>query len=598
MQDRDPDGVRNRQDAYPLASAKFHIMVHFPFSPALANGSTVTRVCKCSSAVLAVLLLGILPAPALHALERQDETHGPPPVQIPEGSDDLGRYLNRLARNPRDAESLVGAGEAALKLGDARAAAEFFARADAVNPNNKRTKTGLARAMLGMENPGEALRLFQAAVRLGARDVEIAADRGLAFDLTGDTASAQRDYKLALDRDPEDPDVLRRYAVSLGIAGKWQEADKVIDPLLRKSDKTAWRNRAFILAMNGQSKQARDITQVMMPKNMADAIQPFMDRMPGLTPAQRAAAVHFGHFPSGIVRSSQPAMVQPLPSAATSQASAQPRGRKTRDEKSPAPARSAPVQTAAATPAPTPRQVQPAVVPAPARAVPPSAPIGQTPAQPAPLPVQTVPMTAPRSPARAENLIGPPVEPNGVLPAAPASVAPPAPRQDTRSLAEIMRGVSIPDTERAPATAVVDLAEVARLQAARRKAEQAAAAKAKAEADARAKAKAEAEAKAQAKAEAALKEKNPARIWVQIATGRDIRALAFDMAKLRKKYPDVLKGKDAWTSPWGATRRMVIGPFSGTSAAKSFYSEWMKAGGDGYIWQSADGLEVEKLSEK
>src|SRR3546814_5497302 len=55
-------------------------------------------------------------------------------------------------------------------------------------------------------------------------------------------------------------------------------------------------------------------------------------------------------------------------------------------------------------------------------------------------------------------------------------------------------------------------------------------------------------AKAKAKAEAEEKAKNPARVWVQIATGQDLKALAFDMGKLRKKYPDLLKGKDAWTS--------------------------------------------------
>lgn len=161
-----------------------------------------------------------------------------------------------------------------------------------------------------------------------------------------------------------------------------------------------------------------------------------------------------------------------------------------------------------------------------------------------------------------------------------------------------MRDVSVPEAERAPSTAPVDFAEIARIQADKRKAQQAAAAKAKADAEAKAKAKADAELKAKAKAEAALKAKNPARIWVQIATGRDEKALAFDMAKLRKKYPDLLRGKDAWTSSWGATRRMVIGPFASASAAKSFSSDWSKAGGVSYVWQSTEGLEVEKLIEK
>src|SRR3546814_4075935 len=125
------------------------------------------------------------------------------------------------------------------------------------------------------------------------------------------------------------------------------------------------------------------------------------------------------------------------------------------------------------------------------------------------------------------------------------------------------------------------------------KAKEAAKAKVKAQAK-----KAEAEAKAKAKAEAEDNAKNPARVCVQIATGQDLKALAFDMGKLRKKYPDLLKGKDAWSSDWGSTRRMVIGPFASESAAKSFYGDWKKAGGDGYVWHSTEGLEVEKLTEK
>jgi len=42
----------------------------------------------------------------------------------------LARYVRTLASDPKDFESLIGAGKAALELGDAQAAAGFFARAD------------------------------------------------------------------------------------------------------------------------------------------------------------------------------------------------------------------------------------------------------------------------------------------------------------------------------------------------------------------------------------------------------------------------------------------------------------------------------------
>jgi Flp pilus assembly protein TadD len=500
-------------------------------------------------------------------------------ITQPEGAAELGRHLSRLASNPRDVDALIGAGEAALKLNDPRAATGFFARAQDISPSNARVKAGLARSMVGMENPVEALRLFNEAVRLGTREADIALDRGLAFDLTGDPARAQNDYKVALERDPRNAVLIRRYAVSLGISGNWQEADRLLDPLLRKSDRNAWRDRAFIFAMNGRAKEAQDITSVMMPPNMAAAIKPFMDRMPSLTAAQRAAAVHFGNFPAGTVRTAGAGIaappkpsVQPVPKPVSPAAPAASAANASQAKQRPRPE---PKQPAAAQPA----------VPARPAAIPPARTVAEVSLPSSP--PRRLSDTAP-APAVASDRIGPPVEEP-----VPAPVAP----ENRRSLADIMSTVSVPEAERTPAVAPVDLAEVARIQAQKRKAEQAAAAKAKAEAEAKAKAKAEAEAKAAAKAEAAEKARNPARIWVQIATGRDVKALAFDMGKLRKKHPALLKGKDAWTSPWGATRRMVIGPFGDTGGARSFVSDWMKAGGDGYIWQSTEGLEVAKLPE-
>jgi len=157
-----------------------------------------------------------------------------------------------------------------------------------------------------------------------------------------------------------------------------------------------------------------------------------------------------------------------------------------------------------------------------------------------------------------------------------------------RTLAEIMAGIEVPESERAAPTQAVDLAEIARMKAkaAADKAKKEAAAKAKAEADA--KAKAEAEEKARIKA-------NPSRSWVQVATGRDVSALAFDMRRLRKTYA-ALAGQDGWSAEWGSTRRLLVGPFATSAKAKALESELRKAGADCFVWQSDPGEVVKPLS--
>ncbi|ETI64807.1 sporulation protein, partial [Sphingobium sp. C100] len=216
----------------------------------------------------------------------------------PLGAADLNSNLARLASNPRDVSALIGAGEAALALDDPHGAAGFFARADAIESGNGRIKAGLARVMLKLQNPAEALRLFDQAARLGYPDTTILAERGLARDMTGDQAGAQRDYQAALARTPDDAELRRRYAASLGISGQVDAAEKMLEPLLYKSDRAAWRFRAFIYAMNNRQSEAKTIAEQTMPAQLAAAITPYMQKMPYLTAPQKAAAVHFGQFPA------------------------------------------------------------------------------------------------------------------------------------------------------------------------------------------------------------------------------------------------------------------------------------------------------------
>ena len=133
---------------------------------------------------------------------------------------------------------------------------------------------------------------------------------------------------------------------------------------------------------------------------------------------------------------------------------------------------------------------------------------------------------------------------------------------------------------------------LAKLMADTRKAE--AAEDAKREKDTAA-AKAKAEADAKAKEEAAKKKANPARIWVQIATGANLKALAFDYNRFAKRNSALFKGKAGATTEWGQTRRLLVGPFSNRKAAQDWLGDYKKAEGDGFLFDSEIGETVEPL---
>jgi Flp pilus assembly protein TadD len=220
----------------------------------------------------------------------------------------LSRYLRILSATPDDMVALIGAGRAALDVGDTNAAAGFLSRADVLDPKNGQVKAGLAGTMLANGNARAALRLFNEAVALGVNQADIAADRGLAYDLRGAPKRAQADYGLAMRTKPSD-EVTRRMALSYAIAGDRVSALATLDPLLRKQDIPAWRDRVFVYALTGDLADAQHDAALVLPPDQVAALTPYLPRLAGLRQSDKAAAVHFGRFPGETPPEPKPVVV-------------------------------------------------------------------------------------------------------------------------------------------------------------------------------------------------------------------------------------------------------------------------------------------------
>ncbi len=207
----------------------------------------------------------------------------------------LARYVRTLASSPRDFSTLIGAGRAALALGDTQAAAGFFARADDVNPNSPLPHAGMGAVEAAEGKAHAALPHFTRAQQLGAPVATFGADRGLAYDLLGQQAQAQADYRAALGGTDSD-EARRRLALSLAISGDKAGALEALAPLEARRDAAAARCRAFVLALTGDSSGAMVAIDAAMPGSWA-SVSPFLQRLPTLQAAQKAAAVNLGIFP-------------------------------------------------------------------------------------------------------------------------------------------------------------------------------------------------------------------------------------------------------------------------------------------------------------
>jgi Flp pilus assembly protein TadD len=207
----------------------------------------------------------------------------------------LTRYLHTLASDPKDFASLIGAGRAALELGDAQAAAGFFARADDVNPRSPLPQAGMGAVSVLNGEPQAALPYFARAEQLGATLATIGCDRGLAYDLMGRQSDAQAEYRAAL-KGPDGDEARRRLALSLAISGDRAGALTTLSPLVAKGDVAAARARAFVLALSGDSSGAMAAINAAMPGS-SSSLAPFLQRLPMLQAGQKAAAANLGIFP-------------------------------------------------------------------------------------------------------------------------------------------------------------------------------------------------------------------------------------------------------------------------------------------------------------
>ncbi|GAA4028268.1 hypothetical protein GCM10022281_03850 [Sphingomonas rosea] len=578
---------------------------------------------------------------AAHAQYIGGRPPAPPPMPVaganetPEAA--LARNVRLLAINPKDYNALLGAGRAALRLGDAEAAIGFFGRAEEIGSNQWAPKAGQGSAMAQMGEGTTALGLFEQAQRLGATQFSIALDRGLAFDVVGRQAEAQSDYRAVLSG-PDADEARRRLALSLAISGRKTEALTLLDPLIARRDPAARRARAFVQALTGDLVGARQAIAAMMPGRSA-GFEPFLQRLATLGPGQKAAAVQLGILPP---EGAAMASVEPAPviAAPTPVRSAPPRARtgsKVAVTYVPTPA---PAPATAPDPVPTTRlaDLETTLVSLPATnaAPPPPAPkpIVET-RRPAKAPVKVaeakVADTA-CTPLRGRKGSTAKCDPKPAAPVKLASIdtaclklkgtartrceAKPmglvAAENDAKACAKLKGSAKTKCETKLAAADKADDDEAkacAKLKgSAKTKCETKLATAAKAEDDdAKACAKLKGSARTKCQSKLAAKDEEEAkpakssggsRIYVQLAGGSNTDQMVKEFAKIRAKKASLFKGRAPVVAAMKGWSRLLIGPFKSDDEAQEFVNDLHAAKLQGFAWTAPGGIKLEKLASK
>jgi tetratricopeptide (TPR) repeat protein len=450
----------------------------------------------------------------------------------------LNRALVALAKAPRDLDALIEAGSAAMGVENLEAAAGFFARAADIDPNHPRVALGLAAVYLRSGRASEAIVQFDRARAAGVPAREVLPDQGLAFDLIGEQGAAQAAYAEALALDPGNAEARRRQAISFAISGNRARFEEALRPLLDRRDMAAFRARAFGLAILGEQERAAAITEQVMPRDLSSRIIPYLAYMPRLTPAQQAAAANLGIFPRAADIGREDPRLARLAGEARADSRLAPAG-----EPLGRPAARAPMPDRARSPGSPPARAQ-AAQPAPA---------------PAPAP--------PPAPAAAPALALAPAPASAPVPApAPAPASAPARSPRVAEAFADLGDDPLPD-----ARISGDAVDISRTTI-RREA-----------------------APPPPKPKEPPKPVHPSRIWVQLATGKNVGALAFDWRRLSRSGGDLLARLKPHTTPWGRAHRLLAGPIDSRDRAEALVRELKTKGIDSFLYVSPEGEEIKPL---
>lgn len=473
-------------------------------------------VSRLSAASALALAFALLPAGPGQGLAAQDRGTQPVVQALPSPEvQRLNRALLALAKEPRDRDTLIEAGQAALGVDDLEAAIGFFGRAAEVDPGSPGVAQGLGSVYLRSGRAGEALVQFDRALAAGVPEQAVTTDRALTLDLVGEPAAAQKAYVRALQLDLANDEARRRLAISYAITGNRARFEETLRPLLDRRDMAAQRARAFGLAIMGDGARATAIVEQVMPRDLATRLVPYLGYMPRLTKPQQAAAANLGIFPRAAdIGRDDPRLAR---FAAEERADS--------------------------------------------RLAPSGPPLGSPTAAPAP----------------AKGKAAAPTRIATVTPVT-VSAAPLKPPQQRVADAFADLGAPLPGA-RVGAEAV----DISRIEVKRETAAQPSPAAAK-----------PAE-KPKAKPKEPPKPLHPSRIWVQVATGKKIPALAFDWKRIAREGSAPLGKLKPFTARWGETNRLLVGPLDNRDKAQALVRTLKGKDLDSFLFVSDEGEAVQPL---
>lgn len=194
------------------------------------------------------------------------------------GRDENAAALYRQAHelHPFESKPLTSWGFLANRVGSYEQAVDIFRSALSVDEDDRDARRGLANAYVNLDNPDEALAMYDVLLDDRPDDYRAWNGKGVAFDMLGRHVEAEAAYREGLAAAPDNPSLANNLGLSLALAGRLDEAIEVLSGVTedRVDFATARQNLALAYGLSGEGAMAAAIAQRDLP---ADAVSRNLD---------------------------------------------------------------------------------------------------------------------------------------------------------------------------------------------------------------------------------------------------------------------------------------------------------------------------------
>jgi Flp pilus assembly protein TadD len=187
-------------------------------------------------------------------------------------------YQNLVAAKSVTQEVLVEFGDVLLQAGSPDDAIDVYSQVGKNSPARLDALIGMTKAYLILTEPAKALEYADQARALDAQNTRVLIDRGVALDTLGRHAEAQDSYRSVLAFAPRHVAARNNLALSLALAGQFDEAITLMGPLVRSSTATPQvrENMAVIYALKGDADRAATLSRVDLDEGVTQANLSFL----------------------------------------------------------------------------------------------------------------------------------------------------------------------------------------------------------------------------------------------------------------------------------------------------------------------------------